>query len=181
MYICEKLRAMQEDFRLRVFVTVAEMKSFSKAAELLHISQPAVSQHISELERQLGVKLFERQRGMTALTPAGEVFDRHAREILSGYARIQIMYALHQERVVKVSASEEVYDYMMSELLADFIAVHPEIIFAKSFPDDADIQVNLLLAYEKRGTFALGFSPSESFAVSRLWKVLSQILEPALK
>ena len=46
---------MQEDFRLRVFITVAEMKSFSKAAEQLRISQPAVSQHVSELERQLEV------------------------------------------------------------------------------------------------------------------------------
>ena len=181
MYICENLKAMQEDFRLRVFITVAEMKSFSKAAEQLRISQPAVSQHISELERQLDVKLFDRQRGLTVLTPAGEVFDRYAREILTGYARIQIMYASQPERVVKVSASEEVYDYMMTNLLADFIAVHPEIVFMKSFPDEADIQVNLLPAYEKRGTFALGFSPSDSFAVSRLWKVLSQLLEPALK
>ena len=70
---------------------------------------------------------------------------------------------------------------MMKDLLADFIAVHPEIVFMKSFPDDADIQVHLLPAYEKRGTFALGFSPSESFAASRLWKVLSQLLEPTLQ
>ena len=112
---------MQEDFRLRVFITVAEMKSFSKAAEQLRISQPAVSQHISELERQLGVKLFERQRGLTVPTPAGEVFDRYAREILTGYARVRIMYATHQERVVKVSASEEVYDYMMKSARRSFI------------------------------------------------------------
>ena len=181
MYICENLRTMLEDFRLRVFVTVAEMKSFSKAAESLNVSQPAVSHHVSELERQLGVKLFERQRGMTVLTPAGEVFDRNARKILMDYAELQIIFAQQHERVVRVSASEEVYDYMMNNLLADFIAVHPEVVFVKSFPDDADIQVDLLPVKNNRGTFALGFSPSESFAVSRLWKVLSQLLEPALQ
>lgn len=172
---------MQEDFRLRVFTTVAEMKSFSKAAEFLHISQPAVSQHVSELERQLGVKLFERQRGITVLTPAGEVFSRYAHEILENYAKVQIMFALQPERVVRVSASAEVYDYMMTRLLAEFIAVHPEIVFVQSFPDDADLKVNLIPVYEKRGTLALSYSPSESFATSRLWKVLSQLLEPALQ
>ena len=172
---------MQEDFRLRVFTTVAEMKSFSKAAEYLHISQPAVSQHVSELERQLGVRLFERQRGLTILTPAGEVFRRHACEILDSYAKVQIMFAVQPERVVRVSASAEVYDYMMTQLLADFIAVHPEIVFVQSFPDDADLQVNLIPTHEKRGTLALSYCPSDSFASSRLWKVLSQLLEPALQ
>ena len=175
MYICENFRTMQEDFRLRVFVTVAALKSFSKAAEHLHISQPAVSQHVSELERQLGSKLFERQRGVTVLTPAGEVFDKYARRILSDYAELQLLFAQQHERVVRVSASEEVYDYMMNELLADFIAVHPEIVFVKSFPDDADIQVSLVPQIDVRGTFALNCIPSASFVSSRLWGVLSRI------
>ena len=164
---------MQEDFRLRVFVTVASLKSFSKAAECLHISQPAVSQHVSELEKQLNVKLFQRQYGVTVLTPAGDVFKKYADRILAEYEDVMTMFVPFRETVVKVWASEEVYDYLMSDILSDFSIVHPEITFVKSFADDADVSVSL--APQGRGSFALNSTPSASFANSRLWRVLSGI------
>ena len=77
---------MFEDFRLRVFLTVAARGSFTLAAKELGISQPAVSQNISELERQLGgAQLFDRRRGAVALTPAGEAFTGYARQIQHWY------------------------------------------------------------------------------------------------
>ena len=39
--------------KYRVFLVVAEFKSFSKAAEYMHISQPAISHAIKELESRL--------------------------------------------------------------------------------------------------------------------------------
>jgi DNA-binding transcriptional LysR family regulator len=167
--------AMLEDFRLRVFVTVAGQKSFSKAAQLLRISQPAVSQHISELEKQLGVKLFQRQYGVTLLTPAGEVFKKHADRILLEYQDVMTMFTTLPEKVVKVWASEEVYDHVMSAILSDFSTVHPEITFVKSFADDADISISLLPKSGGRGTFALECIPSAAFSTSRLWGVISEI------
>ena len=65
---------MLEDFRLKVFTAVAELRSFTKAASALSVSQPAVSQHVSELEKHVGVKLFERLHGETVLTDAGRAF-----------------------------------------------------------------------------------------------------------
>lgn len=43
---------MFEDFRLKVFMAVAETGSFTKAAKSIGISQPAVSQNINALERK---------------------------------------------------------------------------------------------------------------------------------
>ena len=54
---------MLEDFRLRVFMAVAEEGSFTKAAASLGVTQPAVSQNIADLEKVTGQKLFERMRG----------------------------------------------------------------------------------------------------------------------
>lgn len=77
---------MFEDFRLKVFLTVARCGSFTAAGKELGISQPAVSQNVSELERQLGgVVLFDRKRGSMALTPKGEAFVGYARQILHWY------------------------------------------------------------------------------------------------
>jgi len=85
---------MLEDFRLRVFVTVAQQKSFTKAASMLRISQPAVSQNVSELEKMLGVQLFVRQKGSTELSDAGAVFLRHAQDILDRYMGLQQLFIL---------------------------------------------------------------------------------------
>ncbi len=169
---------MLEDFRLKVFVTLAAEKSFTKAAASLHISQPAVSQHVSELEKQLDVKLFQRQHGETVLTDAGKVFLKYAERILLDYQRVAKDFTPFQIAQVKISAAEEVFDYMMTELLADFMLIHPEISFLKTFPEEADLHAILTPVKNKRGTFALSFSPSESFAGSRLWIILSDTLKP---
>ena len=170
---------MLEDFRLKVFVTLVQQRNFTKAAAALHISQPAVSQHISELEKHVGVKLFQRQYGETVPTEAGLVFLRHAQKILSDYADIAKLFEPLHAREVRIAAAEEVYDYMMTSLLAEFCAVHPEITFLKTFPDEADIVVSIRPTDMEKGTFALSYSPSESFAATQLWCVLSKTLQPS--
>ena len=79
---------MLEDFRLKVFMTVAQAGSFTKAASVLGISQPAVSQNVAELERLSGRKLFERLRGEVVLTPQGKVFLEFSRRISGSYAAV---------------------------------------------------------------------------------------------
>ena len=172
---------MLDEFRLNVFMAVAKERSFTKAAALLRISQPAVSQHISELEKLLGAKMFERLRGETVLTEAGEVFRSHASTILREYNQINILFYPLPQSIVKVSASEEVYDYLIGYLLKEFVQTHPQITFMKTFPDEADLQVSLVPDLNKRGTFALSINPSDLFLTSKLWTALSQILQPALK
>lgn len=73
---------MLEDFRLKVFMAVADEGSFTRAARTLGISQPAVSQNISELEKELGTELFLRRKGAVSLTPSGSAFKEYAARIL---------------------------------------------------------------------------------------------------
>ena len=73
---------MLEDFRVKVFITVAQEQSFTKAASVLGVSQPAVSQNVAELEKGLGVELFDRKRGEVVLTSEGKVFMNYARTLL---------------------------------------------------------------------------------------------------
>jgi len=61
-----------ENFRLKVFRTVAEQLSFHKAAKQLFLTQPAVTLQIKALEEDLGVRLFDRAAGHVSLTTQGK-------------------------------------------------------------------------------------------------------------
>lgn len=76
---------MIEDFRLRIFDTVARLGSFTSAAKELGVTQPAVSQNIAELERQLDSALFLRERGRVSLTGKGRLFKSYSDQILHWY------------------------------------------------------------------------------------------------
>ncbi len=177
IYTTQSEDNMIEDFRLRIFVTLASEKSFTKAASVLGVSQPAVSQNISELEKQCGTKLFDRQRGEVVLTPAGEVFLEKAQEILSKYSDLSQIFTRFPDTIVRVAASDEVFNYLTVNLLGHFLQVHPEVRFELAFiPENADLKVSLIPAKENRGTLALSYHPSASFANTRLFRVLSGII-----
>lgn len=132
-----------EDFRLQVFMAVCRERSFTKAAAELGVSQPAVSQNIAELERVVGMKLFERLRGEIALTGEGEVFKDYAEKLLASCAGLDSMFAKLPAATVRISASEELYNYMVSPALESFRKIHPEIIFERALFEDADLVISL--------------------------------------
>jgi DNA-binding transcriptional LysR family regulator len=134
---------MLEDFRLQVFMTVVHERSFTKAAAALGVSQPAVSQNVAELEKLVGAKLFERLRGEVALTGEGEVFKQYAEKILASCAGLDNMFAKIAPTVVRISASEELYNYMVSPALESFRKIHPEVVFERAMFDAADLVISL--------------------------------------
>jgi len=58
--------------QLRIFVTVAQAKSFSRAGTMIGLSQSAVSHSVKELELQTGVRLIDRTTREVVLTEAGQ-------------------------------------------------------------------------------------------------------------
>ena len=132
---------MFEDFRLKVFMTVAAEGSFTKAAAILGVSQPAVSQNVAELEKISGVKLFERLRGEVVLTPQGKVFMEYVQKIMGSYASAAGIFAKVSASVVRVSASEEIFNHFLAPALEKFMTVHPEVSFERAMFEDADVAV----------------------------------------
>lgn len=68
--------------QMQYFISVVETNSFTKAAEECYISQSAISQQIKSLEDELHVQLLIRNKRSFNLTPAGEYFYQHSKEIL---------------------------------------------------------------------------------------------------
>lgn len=125
-----KINLLMEDHKLKVFCTVAETKSFSKTSEIIHLTQPAVSLQIQALEELYETKLFDRSSGSIALTPAGEILYRYAKEILTLYAEAAKEISKITGLIkgcVKVGAGTTVGNYILPAVSVDFKKRHPKI------------------------------------------------------
>lgn len=74
---------------LRVFCAVAEAGGFAAAETSLGMSKATISRHIKDVETHLSAKLCERGPAGFALTEAGDVALRVAREALDALERIK--------------------------------------------------------------------------------------------
>ncbi|NRT14720.1 DNA-binding transcriptional LysR family regulator [Flavobacterium sp. 28A] len=111
------------DFRLKVFLTVANRLSFTKAATELYITQPAVSKHIQELEEEYKIKLFDRNGSKISLTQAGLLLLSHAKNVFEIYREIDFdMSTLIQEQrgLLRIGASTTISQYIIPPVLARF-------------------------------------------------------------
>jgi len=124
-----------ENFRLKVFRTVAEVMSFRKAAEVLHLSQPAVSQQIRALEEEARVRLFDRAGGdghgsQISLTEAGRVLLVYANRAAATMAEAErALAALNHEVTgeLRLGASTTVAQYLLPRILGAFLKQYPHV------------------------------------------------------
>ena len=67
---------------LKVFLAVAQERSFSRAAAKVHRTQPAVSQAVRRLEVELGEQLFDRSSKTGTLTEAGKMLQNYGQRLV---------------------------------------------------------------------------------------------------
>ena len=67
---------------LKIFLAVAQERSFSRAAAKVHRTQPAVSQAVRRLEADLGEELIDRSSKSGTLTEAGKVLQNYGQRLI---------------------------------------------------------------------------------------------------
>ena len=67
---------------LKIFLAVAQERSFSRAAAKVHRTQPAVSQAVRRLEDDLGEQLFDRSSKTGTLTEAGRMLQNYGQRLV---------------------------------------------------------------------------------------------------
>ena len=67
---------------LKIFLAVAQERSFSRAAAKVHRTQPAVSQAVRRLEMELGEALFDRSSKSGTLTEAGRMLQNYGHRLI---------------------------------------------------------------------------------------------------
>jgi DNA-binding transcriptional LysR family regulator len=114
---------------LRYFVTVAEELNISRASARLRISQPAVSRQLRDLEEELRVALFLREKHGLKLTPAGQSFLAHARDLLrrSGDAVKQMAaFSEQAKETLTVGYIAPALSSILTPALRSFSQAHPQ-------------------------------------------------------
>jgi DNA-binding transcriptional LysR family regulator len=76
---------LRDIVNLRIFVAVANCKSFTRAAAVGELTQGAISIRIKRLEKQIGMRLFDRSSQQLQLTAEGEIFLPYVLRILAVY------------------------------------------------------------------------------------------------
>lgn len=114
---------------LRYFVAVAEELNFTRAAARLRTAQPSLSQQIRQLENAVGVKLLDRSRHHVALTNAGRIFLRQAKDILG---RIE-----HARQIAKQAADGRAGDLSVGTFPSADVRILPALrpLIAEHLPD----------------------------------------------
>ncbi len=122
--------AQLENFRLKVFRTVAEQLSFRKAAEHLFLSQPAITLQVKALESELGVRLFDRSGNRVALTPQGSILMRHAGKMAALAAKAEQELGAEDGQVsgdLALGVSTTIAQYVLPRLVGAFLGEHPHV------------------------------------------------------
>ncbi len=116
---------------MEVFVTAAELKSFSAAGRKLRLSPSAVSKLVTRIEDRLGARLLVRTTRRLELTPEGEVYLGRARRILTEIAETERIVAEGAKVVprglLRVNASVGFGERYILPLVPDFLNLYPEI------------------------------------------------------
>ena len=136
-----------ENFRLKVFRTVAEHLNFRKAAEHLFLTQPAITLQIKALEEDLGIRLFDRAGSRVSLTVQGSILLAYANKIAILVCQAEQAIGAEDGKVsgeLTLGVSTTIAQYVLPRLIGAFLEEHPRVQFSLHSGNTSEI-VHLLL------------------------------------
>lgn len=161
---------------LRYFVVVADERSMRAAAKTLNISQSALSRQIIGLEQELDSPLFERLPRGIALTSAGEIFLRYARQSLAQAdvvkSDIGALQGLHRG-AVRVAAPELFMHFLLPECLKELRRTYPGV--------DAEVRLHATNGIvddvrEGRVDFGIAYNPDLDSELQSTYSIREKIV-----
>lgn len=125
--------AQLENFRLKVFRTVAEHLNFRRAAEQLFLTQPAVTLQIKALENDVGARLFDRTSKGVLLTAQGADLLRYAKQMAALAAEAEEALGSRDGKFsgeLALGVSTTIAQYVLPRLIGAFLNEHPRVRLA---------------------------------------------------
>ncbi|EJC85236.1 transcriptional regulator [Rhizobium leguminosarum bv. trifolii WSM2297] len=115
---------------LRVFCTVAELKSFTAAADRLGISPAMASKHVMQLENRLGTRLLNRTSRHVSLTETGRLYFNQTKEMLERLDEVEDAIGnvtVAPRGTLKLSAPVWAATSYFADMLAEYNRRYPDV------------------------------------------------------
>lgn len=141
--------------KYEVFVKAVEFGSLSRAADYCNYSQSAVSQIINSIEGELGITLLNRNHAGVWLTSDGEQLFPFIQNLSNAHNDLseKVFELLGIESgLIRIGTFSSVSCHLLSPILKDFKAKHPNIKFELLQGDYREIE-----AWISEGTVDFGF------------------------
>ncbi|MDZ4359172.1 MAG: LysR family transcriptional regulator, partial [Variovorax sp.] len=114
---------MQDLNDMVFFAEVAERGGFAAASRALGIPKSRLSRRVAELEERLGVQLMQRSTRRLSLTPAGEIYLRHAWAAAEAVAQVQT----EPSGLVRLTCPVTISHSGLAQLIPLFMARYPAV------------------------------------------------------
>jgi len=115
---------------IKIFIRVAEAGSFSAVAKETGSSQSAVSKSVAALERHLGVLLLARTTRSFSITDEGRQYLDEVRRLVGEMNEVEAALKHNGFRLkgeLRVAASVAYGRKVLMPIIAEFLAIHPEL------------------------------------------------------
>lgn len=143
------------EFRyLKTFYYASIYLNYSKAAKKVNFTQSAVTKQIKALESEIGLPLFVKLGNRVQLTPAGEILQRTAREILEINNRLEgeLQTLRNVKNTLRIGADISFLTNNLQPVLINFNQKYPKLqleivtqnsslVLPKIIDDDLDIGI----------------------------------------
>src|SRR3546814_17878213 len=113
---------------MRVFVRVAERRSFTLAAEDLGLPRSTLSDVVKQLERRLGVRLLQRTTRVVRPTLDGEAYYQRCVSILADIEDAEVAFAgVKPKGLLRVAVQGTLARHLVLLRLPEFFRTYPDI------------------------------------------------------
>lgn len=122
---------MDELLPMRLFVKVAELRSFARAATELNISNSSATRLVMSIEDRLGARLLNRTTRSLSLTDAGHLYLAQIRHVIDEIDRVEETIAsMHHEPIgsLKIAAPVMFGMHVLAPAIDAFKMRHPAIV-----------------------------------------------------
>ncbi|NUM57654.1 MAG: LysR family transcriptional regulator [Bdellovibrionaceae bacterium] len=123
---------------IKSFIAIAESQSLTLAAQKEHIPKSTLSRHLLNLENRLGVSLLQRTTRKISLTTFGKEYYKECSHYLKALYNVEkelIENFNEPKGLIKFTAPVEIGNYVVSETIAKFSQLYPEIQLQIEFTD----------------------------------------------
>ncbi|WP_024870829.1 LysR family transcriptional regulator [Tolumonas lignilytica] len=123
---------------MQIYVSVAELSSFTLAAQSLNLPKSSISTAVQRLENMLGARLLHRTTRHVQMTQDGQVFYRRCKDILADMEDLQSLFQQDSTDLkgrLRIDMPMGIARTIIMPRLSEFMALYPNIDIEVSCTD----------------------------------------------